>query len=187
MIATDIMMKNKMLNFLKKNKIPIVLLLIILSIMALIIIMSMKDEDEKPYSIHTRPSEESETYLKLISTTPESGTSATDGSFNIEMLFDQNIDLNTLKITVKPELSLAIKNEREKNILDIFPNKIIWQEGKEYQITIYELKSDLGHSIEKSINFIYKYEPPEFMEAGESWMTGEENLRDMPKLNVLPN
>jgi hypothetical protein len=160
----------KLINLIKRYKAPLVILVGILGLLIFLLITQVKEGIklspvkvvEQPY-----PTDASGT-LTLLEAIPPSGEQrqSPDTTEYIELRFSAPIDVDTLKMRIRPYINLkATVYKEEPNILWLIPNQTSWENKTQYEIVITSLGGLSGEKLQRVIQYSYYNNPPEHIEA----------------------
>jgi hypothetical protein len=180
-------MLEKIKQWIKKYKIPLIILGIILTLLVALLLEQKPEVLEGLPEVVTRvPQEEEEEraeereqeIIHPIDIDPPSGDLSPRTEDKIRIHFDKPIDIETIEYTIIPNISVALRTYDEENkVLTVFPDKIGWMEGMTYFLTISKLEGPNGTALEKPLKVEYTYVRAPVEEAGESWMTDGDDER----------
>lgn len=148
-------------------------LLILGSIILLMVIWLAKEPSKEitpPIDIREPPEEKPisrETPLEIVDTSPESGTVVKTLADTIVIEFDEEINVNTLRYSVEPDISLQAETFGNKKELQVFPNQIWWEDNLTYTLTISYLEGMNGEKLQEPIIYEYTRSPDEDLPLGD--------------------
>lgn len=165
----------------KRKKTILIIIGVLLLIIALVSLLALPEDTQNPpqYSVREQPqgisTKPASNALKTVKITPKSGEIVRDYSDTIYIEFNKPINLETLKYTISPEISLKVTTFDKPKTLQIFPDKILWAKGTTYLLNITELESTSGEKLEEPINIIYTNDPDENLPLGDPAPEGFQN------------
>lgn len=162
-------MFSKLIAYIKNNK-PVVY--VVLGVLVLIYVLiwemggigSSLSEIQRPVSVQ-KPSTPQERVFTLVSTDPIDASRLESNTSAIPILFEfsEPIDVDTLVIKVFPKIDFYTNvPEGKPNTLVVFPLEQGWQDQVSYRITIAELKSTSGATLDTDVIYFIKNTKPPF-------------------------
>ena len=153
----------KLLVFIKKHKIILIVSLAVVVVLAIVIVTAIKNKPKEPAPVNITQSN-----FKLQSVSPSEGIHSTiDSAEYLYFTFSLPVDSSTVSIKVTPYVKLKAVVYTQRNVLVVVPDYDIWKPNIEYKLVLSNVTSINDRKLNSDVLYTFTNNPPKDIKTGE--------------------